>query len=274
MKDIFEYDVFLSFASVDEEIVKPIWQKFSLNGLRVFWSDETLKENIGQRFFEVIQDALVRSRHFVLITSFNSMQSEWVKQEYQTFYSECFLRSKGERRLIIFPLNNFNLSKLPPFLKSLQIAKSIKEIIPILGGIDIQALQKENIILKQKLESVNAKNEIIQKELDDTKKDNIDFKRQLKIAQKEIERLNEEIQIIKNLPSISSIDSETSDSSRKRETGTVKWFNASKVYGFITSTAGVDIFVHYASISGEGFRSLQEGQKVLNSRLKKAKEVL
>jgi len=46
------------------------------------------------------------------------------------------------------------------------------------------------------------------------------------------------------------------------ETGTVKWFNASKGYGFISREEGEDIFVHHKSIQGQGFRSLDEGDKV------------
>jgi CspA family cold shock protein len=48
----------------------------------------------------------------------------------------------------------------------------------------------------------------------------------------------------------------------ERETGTVKWFNASKGYGFISREQGDDVFVHYSTIGGEGYRSLEEGQKV------------
>jgi CspA family cold shock protein len=44
--------------------------------------------------------------------------------------------------------------------------------------------------------------------------------------------------------------------------GTVKWFNREKGYGFITTDSGEDIFVHHTSISEQGFRSLEEGQKV------------
>lgn len=44
--------------------------------------------------------------------------------------------------------------------------------------------------------------------------------------------------------------------------GTVKWFNESKGYGFITSEDGSDVFVHYSSIQGNGFRSLAEGDSV------------
>ena len=48
----------------------------------------------------------------------------------------------------------------------------------------------------------------------------------------------------------------------ERETGSVKWFNDTKGYGFITRTSGEDIFVHYRAIRGEGHRTLTEGQTV------------
>jgi CspA family cold shock protein len=47
-----------------------------------------------------------------------------------------------------------------------------------------------------------------------------------------------------------------------RQTGTVKWFNDAKGYGFIQRENGSDLFVHFRSIVGNGFRSLAEGQKV------------
>ena len=48
----------------------------------------------------------------------------------------------------------------------------------------------------------------------------------------------------------------------ERESGTVKWFNGDKGYGFISRDQGVDVFVHYSALSGNGFRTLEEGLKV------------
>ncbi len=48
----------------------------------------------------------------------------------------------------------------------------------------------------------------------------------------------------------------------ERETGTVKWFDNAKGYGFIQRDQGEDVFVHFRAIRGDGFRSLEDGQRV------------
>ena len=60
----------------------------------------------------------------------------------------------------------------------------------------------------------------------------------------------------------SEYESERSYSSSDRETGTVKWFNVRKGYGFITRDAGDDVFVHFRNIEGSGRRAIEEGQRV------------
>jgi cold shock protein len=66
-------------------------------------------------------------------------------------------------------------------------------------------------------------------------------------------------------PAIEAISTDTRRSSTKmneRVTGTVKWFNASKGYGFLERQGGPDVFVHFTAIQTDGFRTLQEGQRV------------
>jgi cold shock protein len=48
----------------------------------------------------------------------------------------------------------------------------------------------------------------------------------------------------------------------EKEKGVVKWFNGAKGYGFITRAQGADVFVHFKSIVGEGYKNLEEGQQV------------
>jgi CspA family cold shock protein len=48
-----------------------------------------------------------------------------------------------------------------------------------------------------------------------------------------------------------------------KETGTVKWFNDARGYGFISRPGGGDLFVHYSAIQGDGYKSLVEGQEVV-----------
>ena len=50
--------------------------------------------------------------------------------------------------------------------------------------------------------------------------------------------------------------------SQERVTGTVKWFNAQKGFGFIQREGGPDVFVHHSAIQGEGYRELAEGEQV------------
>ncbi len=48
----------------------------------------------------------------------------------------------------------------------------------------------------------------------------------------------------------------------ERMVGTVKWFNATKGYGFLAQDSGPDVFVHFSAIQSDGYRTLEEGQKV------------
>ncbi|MBF0452800.1 MAG: SUMF1/EgtB/PvdO family nonheme iron enzyme [Candidatus Magnetomorum sp.] len=157
MNKRFEYDIFLSFSSADEAEAKPIWQELSANGLRIFWSDETLKNNVGESFFQVIQYALENSKHFVLLCTPKAMQSKWVKLEYEAFFTHCHLPEKRIRRFVIYRGKGFYQASLPIFLKNIQTTQSLKQIIHITGGVDIQVLQQENRDLKDQLNQSEIK---------------------------------------------------------------------------------------------------------------------
>jgi CspA family cold shock protein len=60
----------------------------------------------------------------------------------------------------------------------------------------------------------------------------------------------------------SSLFAQEAKEMSERIIGTVKWFNASKGYGFIERQEGPDVFVHYSAIQGFGYRTLEEGQQV------------
>jgi len=69
----------------------------------------------------------------------------------------------------------------------------------------------------------------------------------------------------RDLPALSaklSAHFNTKEHKQHMETGTVKWFNDAKGYGFISRQNGEDVFVHFSAIQSNGFRSLQEGQQV------------
>ncbi len=168
MTDPFEYDVFISFSSADEEIVKPIWQELCSNGLRVFWSDSTLKKEIGNSWFEVIEKSLERSKHMLLVCSDNSINSKWVQREYRAFFDYCY--SPNSRRLIPLLTREFPAKNLPLFLRELQVGKVsdsnfIHKIIPILGGVNIENLQQELKSLQEQVNLLSTENESLNKNI-------------------------------------------------------------------------------------------------------------
>jgi len=143
---VFEYDVFLSFASGDEDIVRPVWQHLMLSGLRVFWSDATLRERVGISWFDVIQDALARSRHLVLVCTRASLESKWVKREYVAFFNHHF--AQPTRRLVPLLTSGVSVSDLPLFLRELEAVSvvspnALTSLVRALGGVDLDGLNRQ-----------------------------------------------------------------------------------------------------------------------------------
>ncbi|MGB3545435.1 MAG: TIR domain-containing protein [Saprospiraceae bacterium] len=128
-QDQFAFDVFLSYAGRDVESVRLIWEELRGYGLRVFLSKESLQATAGESFFSKIQFALTKSEHFVLVSTPNSMSSEWVKSEYETFFNEFFIPSRGARKFILLKGENFSPALVPVFLRRLQQADKPQQIV-------------------------------------------------------------------------------------------------------------------------------------------------
>ncbi len=128
-QDQFDFDVFLSYASQDTESVRLIWEELRGYGLRVFLSEESLPATAGESFFSKIQSALTKSEHFVLVSTPNSMSSEWVKSEYETFFNEFFIPTRGARKFILLKGENFSSALVPVFLRRLQQADKPQQIV-------------------------------------------------------------------------------------------------------------------------------------------------
>jgi hypothetical protein len=161
-----EYDVFISFASSDQELVRPIWQELSAGGLRVFWSDAALRAKVGASWFEVVQDSLERSRHMLLVCTEAALASQWVKREYVAFYSHCY--RPPDRLLVPLLSQGVAVSHLPLFLRELEACHTddlgvLTHLCDVFGGTDIAALRRElrartneNRALRDKVNSLEA----------------------------------------------------------------------------------------------------------------------
>ena len=73
----FDFDIFFSFASLDKAEARPLYEQLTASGLRVFWSDESLQESIGESWYNEIAEALQSSRHFVLLWTEASAKSKF-----------------------------------------------------------------------------------------------------------------------------------------------------------------------------------------------------
>ena len=132
----------------------------SNSGLLVFWSDDNLKNKLGESWVEEIENSLGQSKHFILVCTKTSMRSKWVKREYRTFFNHCY--DEGKRRLIPLLIEDYKINDLPLFLRNLQAFRyiedeSLSSIISLLGGTDIEKLKVE-------IEKLHKENNILKKE--------------------------------------------------------------------------------------------------------------
>lgn len=167
----FEYDVFLSFASEDEELVRGMWQQLTQAGLRVFWSDAVLRDRVGASWFEVIQEAIERSRHLVWICSPASLASSWVKREYVAFFTHH--HAPPNRLLVPVLTSAVRFADLPLFLRELQAVtisdpSAMNKLIRRLGGVDIERLKAELATYEAEVSVLRRDNAALRAQLAET----------------------------------------------------------------------------------------------------------
>lgn len=159
------YDIFISFSSQDIEFAQGVWEQFTKNGFRAFISDETLKERIGQSFVTAIHEALENSHNFVLLATQASLDSEWVREEYETFYTQKYVPSGRIKRLFILHDSNFVDVTLPPMLRNIQTTPTVDSIMEIIGFSSLAELRESNSRLEEQIRKLQMENLRLQSEI-------------------------------------------------------------------------------------------------------------
>ena len=125
----YEYDFFLCHSTNDQIYIENIVERLRGLGFNVFMSKEALKYHSGKSFFEKIADALEKSKNFLLFATFESLSSEWVKLEYETFYNEFFLKNYSNRGFYILKDSSVSHKDFPLFLRRIQISEKLDDLI-------------------------------------------------------------------------------------------------------------------------------------------------
>ena len=183
--DLFKYDLFLSYSEKDKQEAETLWYQLTSGGLNVFWSDISMKKDIGKSFLSTIEKALESSKHFVLLWTCNAVKSEWVKKEYSIF-SIKYIKTK-ERRVIIFEGTDYHLAVLPTILSDIQTTNSIKDIISIVREDNIVFLKRDNAQLNDELILSKIQIEMLQSENFELKKIKKLYSKKIKGYKKKLE---------------------------------------------------------------------------------------
>ena len=158
----YDYDVFLSFASLNASMAKTLYNQLTRSGLRVFWSDEVLKKRVGKSWIQEIEKALKASTHLVLLWTDEAEESYWVNLEYNGFHIESM--DSSERLLVPVLGTGKEADSLPLFLRQLQTYPfngDLEHLITSLGGHYVP-LEQENERLRKELELVKTQYEELQ----------------------------------------------------------------------------------------------------------------
>jgi hypothetical protein len=138
----YAYDIFLSFSNKNKSEVEKTAAILRQYGLRVFVSNDSLAESIGDSFEDRINYALEHSQHFALLCTPEAMASKWVKGEHEAFFNHCY-DPNTNRRFFILKGSNFTDKPLPLTYRTLQYAEQATDIVKVLGIEVLKEKQKE-----------------------------------------------------------------------------------------------------------------------------------
>jgi cold shock CspA family protein len=222
--------VFISYAHADKPLVRRLARSLALHGLKV-WIDEG-ELLVGDSVIERISSAIEEVHFVVAVVSPNSVASAWCRKELALAMSG----SLGRQGVKILPLR-VNKVPMPPSLAD--------TLYLDLDDDNVQHVAEKLVLAAMRH---NVQHEIAASPTAQSP------------SPAPIEHPG--ISVEDPLSAYKTANANV-DSSLPRMTGTVKWFNSEKGYGFLASEqTGLDYFVHYQQIEKEGYRDLTEGEQV------------
>lgn len=127
MRTDYKHDVFISYWHEDEAKIKPLYEKMSAYGLRVFWSPKTLERGVA--FPTELGEAVLGSQHCLVYWSQRTSKSKWVTKEYEMFLSSCHLPDKAHRRMYVLLEESCTQNDLPGLLRELNRPASSDDFV-------------------------------------------------------------------------------------------------------------------------------------------------
>ena len=153
--EIYKYDIFFCFSTKDIAEARNLCDFLRGYGFKVFFSADDLRLKGGAQFSQIIDEAIEKSRHFLLYSTEESMQSKWVNLEYTTFHDQIHIEDSENRKFLIFEGPNFSQNLLRITYRNNQRVKSPEDIINIL----LSSKQTTNHIdIKKEVQSNAPKN--------------------------------------------------------------------------------------------------------------------
>jgi hypothetical protein len=135
----FEYDVYLAYSQKDLIQVGALSLELENSGLRVYYHDNAWKKiKPGDSFMQTLNNALEKSKHFVLYCTPNYIHGKFSRLEYETFFLEYSMQDPENRKFIIYQGTDFSKDLVPALLRRSTYCTNANEIIDLLSTPNVQ----------------------------------------------------------------------------------------------------------------------------------------